>query len=67
MIFVRETRPKVIQEFPDMQVLDVMKEVGWRWKNITPIEREYFNRKSGQDKEWYDLENKDYHSKLNDL
>jgi len=28
MIFVRETRPKVTSDFPNMQVLDVMKEVG---------------------------------------
>lgn len=31
MIFVRETRPKVIQEMTGIQALDVMKEVGRRW------------------------------------
>lgn len=51
MIFVRETRPKVIAEYPNMMVLDVMKEVGKRWKSISDSEKEYFNRKSNVDKE----------------
>lgn len=67
MIFVWETRPKVIAEFPNMMVLDVMKEVGKRWKSITDSEKEYFNSKSSMDKEWYDFENKEYHRKLEDL
>ena len=35
MIFVREMRARVTQEFPDMNALDVMKEVGRRWQNIS--------------------------------
>ena len=54
MIFVRETRPKVTSDFPNMQVLDVMKEVGRRWQSITEPEREYFTRKSETDKSRYD-------------
>jgi len=34
MIFVREVRARVTQEFPDMNALDVMKEVGRRWQSI---------------------------------
>jgi hypothetical protein len=67
MIFVWETWPKVIKENPNMQVLDVMKEVGWRWKSITDSDWMYFERKSGIDKERYDSENKEYHWKLEDV
>ena len=50
-----------------MQVLDIMKEVGWRWKVISDSERNYFSKKSDLDKNWYDAEYKDYHFKLNEM
>lgn len=31
MIFVKQTRPIIIAENADMNVLDIMKEVGRRW------------------------------------
>jgi len=34
MIFVRDMRPKVCKENPDIKVLDVMKIVGKRWKEL---------------------------------
>ena len=50
MIFVRETRQKVTHEYPDMKVLDVMKEVGRRWQSIDPNEKSSFEHKSSLDK-----------------
>lgn len=34
MIFVRNMRPKVVKENPEIKVLDVMKIVGKRWKGL---------------------------------
>jgi len=31
MIFVKETRPKIVTKYPDMGALDIMKEVGKKW------------------------------------
>jgi hypothetical protein len=31
MIFVREMRPKIVRDNPNMKVLCVMKEVGRKW------------------------------------
>jgi len=42
MIFVREMRPKVTTEFPNMGVLDVMKEVGRRWQSISTPDKDDF-------------------------
>jgi len=34
MIFVRDMRPKVVIDNPEIKVLDVMKIVGKRWKSL---------------------------------
>jgi len=39
MIFVKETRPKIVKENPDMGALIVMKHVGNAWQNMNEKER----------------------------
>ena len=42
MIFVKETRPKIVEANPTMKALDVMKEVGKGWKSMGEQDRAYF-------------------------
>lgn len=67
MIFVREVRTKVTQEFPDMNALDVMKEVGRRWQSITVSDKEYFQSMADKDKERFKKENQHYMKELEQL
>lgn len=67
MIFVRETRAKVTQEFPDMNALDVMKEVGRRWQNITEDDKNYYQALADKDKERFKKENQQYMKELEQL
>jgi uncharacterized protein (UPF0305 family) len=60
MIFVRDTRAKVTQEFPDMNALDVMKEVGRRWQAISKENKDYFQALADKDKERFKKENQQY-------
>jgi len=34
MIFVKETRPRIVKENPDLGALEVMKRVGEVWQNL---------------------------------
>jgi len=67
MIFVREVRSRVTQEFPDMNALDVMKEVGKRWQNITQEDKDYFQALADKDKERFKRENQQYMRDLETL
>lgn len=67
MIFVREIRTKVTQEFPEMNALDVMKEVGRRWQNITPEDKNYYQNMANKDKERFKKENQQYMKELEQL
>ena len=60
MIFVKETRPAILIDDPNLNVLEVMKEVGKRWQCITEKEREYFQAKANTDKIRYDKEAKEF-------
>jgi hypothetical protein len=42
MIFVKETRPKIVRDNPDMGALVVMKQVGLQWQVLTDKQRQYF-------------------------
>jgi hypothetical protein len=42
MIFVKETRPLIVDANPHMGALDVMKEVGIKWQSMNIEERQYF-------------------------
>ena len=46
MIFVQEVRPKVIEQLPGIKTLDVMKEIGKRWANITQEDFAYYTEKA---------------------
>lgn len=67
MIFVREVRAKVTQEFPDMNALDVMKEVGRRWQSITKEDKDYYQALADKDKERFKKENQKYMKELEQL
>lgn len=67
MIFVREVRAKVTQEFPDMNALDVMKEVGRRWQNISEEDKAYYQALADKDKERFKKENQQYMKELEQL
>lgn len=67
MIFVREVRSRVTQEFPDMNALDVMKEVGRRWQSITDEDKNYYQALADKDKERFKRENQQYMKELEQL
>ena len=67
MIFVREVRTKVTQEFPNMNALDVMKEVGNRWQSITELDKSYFQDMANKDKDRFKRENQKYMKELEQL
>lgn len=60
MIFVREERPRIIDDHPDLNVLDVMKEVGRRWQNLGETDRNYYQGKANEDKIRYFREQEEY-------
>lgn len=64
MIFVREVRARVTREFPDMNALDVMKEVGRRWQSITEEDKKYYQEQADKDKERFKRENQQYMKEL---
>lgn len=67
MIFVREMRSRVTQDFPDMNALDVMKEVGRRWQSISAEDKNYYQALADKDKERFKRENQQYMKELEQL
>ncbi|TNV84007.1 hypothetical protein FGO68_gene15865 [Halteria grandinella] len=67
MLFVRDTRPKVVREFPNIPALDIMKEVGKMWQHISKEELDYFKEKSRRDMERYWSEHEVFINEINDL
>lgn len=67
MIFVREVRARVTQEYPDMNALDVMKEVGKRWQSIAKDDKDYYQKLADKDKERFKRENQQYMRDLETL
>jgi hypothetical protein len=45
--------------------LDVMKLVGYRWKHLTPEEKNEFEGKAREDKKRYDKEIDDFNKEIN--
>jgi len=39
MIFVKETRPQIVETHPEMGALQVMQEVGKKWQALSQEER----------------------------
>lgn len=53
MIFVKETRPLIVEQHQEMGALQVMQEVGKQWQALTSEERQYFKDKADKDKVRY--------------
>ena len=55
MIFVKETRPNIVLQFPNLGALDIMKEVGKLWQKLLtePQGTKYFQEKADKDKKRY--------------
>lgn len=64
MIFVRETRAIVCRENPDMHALQVMKEVGKIWQNLSVEAKQRFELQAKTDKERYSNEMKEFENSL---
>lgn len=81
MIFVRETRPIVSKELKTqgqkeskyfkLQYLDgalhVMKEVGKRWKSLTPDKKKIFAEKAKEDKKRYNIQMEEFQKEISKI
>ena len=77
MIFVRETRPIIVKEQQEtsgtshtqnsieVNVLEVMKEVGRRWKSLSNSQRLIFENKAKEDKKRFDKEMSEFNKEIN--
>ena len=50
MLFVKERKYELMNEFPQLAFGKMMQLVAERWKNLSDKEREYFNQRSEEDK-----------------
>lgn len=57
----------MVRDHPNIPSLDIMKEVGRIWQNITKEELDYFKRKSNQDLERYRKEHEAFIQEINEL
>lgn len=62
-----QTRPKVVKDNPNIPSLDIMKEVGRIWQNITKEELDYFKGKSMIDMERFKKEHERFINEINEL
>lgn len=55
MIFVKETRPSIVEQNPQLGALDIMKKVGKLWQQLLAKEdgTKYFQDKADKDKVRY--------------
>lgn len=67
MIFVRERRCKISAANPDMPVLQIMKEVGNEWQNLTPDQRQIYQAMADEDKIRYKEELKEFEKEVEKL
>lgn len=64
MIFVKETRPKIVAANPNMGALEVMQEVGRAWQSMTETDRKYFKDKADKDKNRYLAESRTFYDEV---
>jgi hypothetical protein len=64
MIFVKETRPLIVDTHPEMGALQVMQEVGKKWQALTAEERLYFKQKADRDKVRYLTEQRAFYDEV---
>ena len=64
MIFVKETRPKIVLANLNMGALQVMQEVGRAWQSMTDFDRIYFKGKADNDKHRYLAESRRFYDEV---
>eukprot|EP00349_Pseudokeronopsis_sp_Brazil_P000810 CAMPEP_0202960972 /NCGR_PEP_ID=MMETSP1396-20130829/5081_1 /ASSEMBLY_ACC=CAM_ASM_000872 /TAXON_ID= /ORGANISM="Pseudokeronopsis sp., Strain Brazil" /LENGTH=68 /DNA_ID=CAMNT_0049680507 /DNA_START=530 /DNA_END=736 /DNA_ORIENTATION=+ len=64
MIFVKETRPVIVENNPEMGALQIMQEVGKQWQALTKEQRKYFKDKADRDKVRYLDEQKAFYDEV---
>ena len=64
MIFVKETRPKIVTANPNMGALEVMQEVGRAWQSMSENDRKYFKDKADNDKYRYLAESRKFYDEV---
>ena len=62
-----QTRPKVVKDHPNIPALDIMKEVGRIWQNITKEELDFFKKMSQEDMQRYLQEHERFINEINDM
>ena len=69
MIFVKETRPKIVLKYPELGALDIMKKVGKQWQELLKQEGGaiYFQQKADIDKHRYLKEQKEFYDEVNNI
>ena len=64
MIFVKETRPIIVEQNHEMGALQVMQEVGKQWQALTKEHKRYFKEKADRDKVRYLKEQKAFYDEV---
>jgi|DEB0MinimDraft_12_1074336.scaffolds.fasta_scaffold12448_4 hypothetical protein len=66
MIFVKETRPTIVNQNPELGALDIMKKVGELWQLLRSQKDgiKYFENKAKNDKDRYLDEQKEFYDEV---
>ena len=66
MIFVKETRPRIVEDNPDLGALDIMKKVGQYWQQLLATENgtKEFQDKADIDKLRYLKEQQEFYDEV---
>jgi len=71
LYYTKENREKVKKEMhakdPAIKLTDVTKELGARWKSLTPVEKAPYDKLAKEDKARYDKEKEEYENHKNQL
>lgn len=67
MIFVKETRPIIVQQNQQLGALEIMKKVGERWQELLATNNgtKYFQDKADKDKKRYLDEVREFYDEVN--
>lgn len=64
MIFVKETRPRIVAANPNLNALYVMKAVGKAWQSSTEADRKYYKDMANLDKTRYLSESRKFYEEV---
>ena len=67
MIFVRENRWIISEASPELTALEVMKEVGQRWQNLTEQEKQLYEDKANRDKKRFKKDLAKFEKEIEDM